>query len=119
MLCDLPTKIVTTISFNIVLYFMTGLRREPSAFFTYLLFIFTTLLTMSMFFRGIATLGRTIHQSMVPIGILTILFVIYTGFVIPEKYMHPWLSWCRYINPVYFSFQSVMINEVSSKLSPD
>lgn len=113
MLCDLPAKLSATVLFNVVLYFMTNLRREPSAFFIYLLFIFTTLMTMSMFFRGIASMSRTMHQSMVPMGILTILFVIYTGFVIPEDYMHPWLSWCRYVNPVYYSFQSVMINEVS------
>lgn len=32
MICDLPAKILTGVSFNLVLYFMTNLRREPGAF---------------------------------------------------------------------------------------
>lgn len=32
MICDLPAKILTSVGFNLVLYFMTNLRREVGAF---------------------------------------------------------------------------------------
>lgn len=62
MLCDLPNKIVTAIVFDLALYFMTNLRREVSAFFVFLLFTFVCTLTISMYFRSIAALSRTLSQ---------------------------------------------------------
>ncbi|KAK7219456.1 hypothetical protein V2G26_007459 [Clonostachys chloroleuca] len=32
-ICDLPSKIISSIALNLTLYFMTNLRREPGAFF--------------------------------------------------------------------------------------
>lgn len=48
MVVDLPYKITNAIIFNLIIYFMTNLRREPGAFFFFLLVSFT--LTMSPFF---------------------------------------------------------------------
>lgn len=62
MICDLPNKILTSLGFNITLYFMTNLRRTPGHFFTFLLFAFTCTLTMSMYFRCIAALSRTLPE---------------------------------------------------------
>lgn len=112
MICDLPNKILTSIGFNLPIYFMTNLSRTPSAFFTFYLFSFTCLLTMSMFFRMVGSLSSTMDQSMAPVANLMLLFIIYAGFIIPAKYMHPWLSWLRWINPVSYTYESLMINEV-------
>lgn len=89
MLCDLPNKILTSIFFNLVLYFMTNLRRTPGAFFTFYLFSFVCLLTMSMFFRLIGAFSRSLAQAMAPAAILILALVIYTGFVVPIRDMHP------------------------------
>lgn len=62
MICDLPNKILTAIGFDLALYFMTNLRRTPGHFFVFLLFTFTCTLTMSMYFRCIAALSRTLAQ---------------------------------------------------------
>ncbi|KAJ8131104.1 hypothetical protein O1611_g2521 [Lasiodiplodia mahajangana] len=48
---------------------------------------------------------------MAPIANLILLFIIYAGFVIPAKYMHPWLGWIRWINPIGYAYESLMINE--------
>ncbi|ORY70232.1 AtrD, ABC-transporter [Pseudomassariella vexata] len=111
MICDLPNKIFTSIGFNLSIYFMTNLRRTPGGFFTFYLFSFTCLVTMSMFFRMVGSLSRTIEQSMAPVANLMLLFIIYAGFVIPAKYMHPWLGWIRWINPIGYAYESLMINE--------
>ncbi|KAK7414106.1 Multidrug resistance protein [Neonectria punicea] len=57
---DLPYKIINAILTNIVMYFMGNLRREPGAFFYFLLMIFTTTLTMSMLFRLIGSVTKSI-----------------------------------------------------------
>ena len=87
MLCDLPNKILTSIFFNLTLYFMTNLRRTPSAFFTFYLFSFMCLLAMSMIFRSIGALSRTLAQAMAPAAVLILALVIYTGFALPPGIM--------------------------------
>ncbi|CAJ2504653.1 Uu.00g120470.m01.CDS01 [Anthostomella pinea] len=111
MLCDLPYKVVNAIIFNLSLYFLTNLRREPGAFFYYLLISFTTVLVMSMLFRTIASLSRTLSQALVPAAILILDLVIFTGFVIPIDYMLSWCRWLNYLDPLAFAFESLMVNE--------
>jgi ATP-binding cassette subfamily G (WHITE) protein 2 (PDR) len=42
MACDLPYKIVNAICFNLVIYFMSNLRREPGRFFFFALISFVS-----------------------------------------------------------------------------
>jgi ATP-binding cassette subfamily G (WHITE) protein 2 (PDR) len=46
---------------------------------------FTLTLTMSMFFRSIASLSRTLSQALAPAAILILALIIYTGFALPVK----------------------------------
>ncbi|KAF2830546.1 hypothetical protein CC86DRAFT_162822 [Ophiobolus disseminans] len=115
MLTDMPYKIVNAITFNLVLYFMTNLRREPGPFFFFVLISFTLTLVMSMFFRSIAALSRSLVQALAPAAILILGLIMYTGFTIPPNYMLGWSTWIRYINPVSYGFESLMINEFNGR----
>lgn len=64
MLVDMPSKIITALTINLILYFMTNLRREPGAFFLFFLISFTTTMVMSMIFRTIGSSTRTLSQAM-------------------------------------------------------
>jgi ATP-binding cassette subfamily G (WHITE) protein 2 (PDR) len=111
MLTDLPYKIANSIMFNLVLYFMTNLRREPGPFFFFVLISFFLTLTMSMLFRFIASVSRTLAQAMAPAAIIILAIVIFTGFAIPTRYMLGWSRWINYIDPVAYGFEALMINE--------
>ncbi|KAH8660114.1 ABC-2 type transporter-domain-containing protein [Xylariales sp. PMI_506] len=111
MLTDMPYKVVNTILFNLILYFMTNLRREPGPFFFYLLISFMATLVMSMVFRTIASVSRTLSQAMVPASLLILALVIFTGFVVPIDYMHGWCRWINYIDPLAYAFEAIMANE--------
>ena len=110
-LADLPYKVGNAIAFNITLYFMANLRREPGPFFFFLMVTFFLTLTMSMLFRTIGSLSRTLSQAMVPAALLILAIVIYTGFTIPTTYMVGWSRWINYLDPVAYGFESLMINE--------
>jgi ABC-type multidrug transport system permease subunit len=111
MICDIPYKICNCISFNLVLYFMTNLRRTPSAFFTFLIISFVTTLALSMLFRTFGAMSRTLAQALCPSAIIILALMIYTGFVIPPTEMAPWFRWINYIDPIAYAFESLMINE--------
>ncbi|KAL2431395.1 ABC multidrug transporter C [Exophiala dermatitidis] len=115
MLTDMPYKICNTIFFNITLYFMTNLRREPGAFFFFLLISFFLTLVMSMLFRTIASVSRTLSQALAPAAILILAIVIYTGFAIPVNYMLGWARWINYLDPVAYGFEALMINEFHNR----
>ena len=111
MLTDMPYKICNAIISNITLYFMTNLRREPGAFFYFLLITFTATMTMSMVFRSIAALSRQFVLAMTPAAIIMIGLIVYTGFAIPVTYMRGWSRWINYIDPIGYAFESLMVNE--------
>ncbi|KAK4983971.1 Multidrug resistance protein [Elasticomyces elasticus] len=104
-------ELFNAVFFNIVLYFMTNLRREPGAFFFFFLISFFLTLTMSMIFRTIASVSRTLAQAMAPAAISILAIVIYTGFAIPTTYMLGWARWINYLDHVAYGFESLMINE--------
>ncbi|KZV91188.1 hypothetical protein EXIGLDRAFT_676351 [Exidia glandulosa HHB12029] len=111
MLVDMPSKIITSLTINLILYFMTNLRREPGAFFLFLLMSFTCTITMSMIFRTIGSSTRTLSQAMPGSSLMILAMVIYTGFAIPIRDMVPWFRWINYINPIAYAFENLMVNE--------
>ncbi|KAG9986496.1 pleiotropic drug resistance protein, ABC superfamily, partial [Aureobasidium melanogenum] len=118
MLTDMPYKIMNAIIFNLTLYFMTNLRRAPGPFFFFLLVSFFLTLTMSMLFRTIASVSRTLSQAMAPAAILILAIVIFTGFTIPTRYMLGWSRWINYLDPVAYGFEALMINEFHDRNFP-
>lgn len=97
---------------------MTNLRREPGPFFFFVLVSFLLTLNMSMIFRSLAALSRTLAQAMVPTALFILMVIIYTGFVIPVKYMYNWNRWLCYLNPVYYGVESLMANEFHEQEYP-
>ncbi|KAH8834333.1 ABC-2 type transporter-domain-containing protein [Flagelloscypha sp. PMI_526] len=115
MLVDIPAKIITALTVNLTLYFMANLHRTPAAFFTFLLFTFFTTLTMSSVFRTIASFSRSLGEALTPASLMILALIIYTGFTIPPTYMVPWFKWIRYINPISYAFESLMVNEFDGR----
>jgi ABC-type multidrug transport system ATPase subunit len=111
LVVDLPIKVIRISIFTVVLYFMANLRREAGAFFTHYLFLLTAVLAMSGLFRSIGALTKTVGQAMAIAGVIVLCIVVYTGFTLPQPYMHPWLSWIRWINPIYYTFEGLVANE--------
>lgn len=118
MIVDLPSKAIIAVFFNLILYIMTNLRRTPGHFFIFFLISITTTLTMSNIFRSIGAVSRTLSQAMVPSSIFMLALVIYTGFTIPVRDMHPWFRWINYLNPIAYAFEAVMVNEFDNREFP-
>lgn len=115
---DLPVKILRCSIFSVILYFMTNLRREASAFFVFYLFLLTAVLTMSGIFRSLAACTKTIGQAMSLAGIMVLCIVVYTGFTLPQAYMRPWFAWIRWVNPIFYAFEALISNEFHGRDFP-
>ncbi|OAA51503.1 ATP-binding cassette transporter ABC1 [Metarhizium rileyi] len=115
IVADIPVKFVTAVAFNLVLYFLADLRREPGPFFLYFLITYVSIFVMSAVFRTMAAATKTVSQAMTLSGVLVLALVIYTGFAITVPLMHPWFSWIRWINPVFYAFEILVANEFHNR----
>ncbi|TEA17298.1 ZEB2-regulated ABC transporter 1 [Colletotrichum sidae] len=111
IVADIPIKFITATCFNLTLYFLAGLRREPGQFFLYFLITFISVFVMSAVFRTMAAITKTISQAMMLAGVLVLALVIYTGFVVRIPQMVDWFGWIRFINPIFYAFEILIANE--------
>jgi ATP-binding cassette subfamily G (WHITE) protein 2 (SNQ2) len=103
----------------IIMYFMTGLDVDVSKFFIYFLFIYITTFCVTSLYRMFAALSPTIDDAVRFAGIALNLLIIYTGYVIPKPQLltdYIWFGWIYWINPVAYSFESVLANEFSDRI---
>ncbi|KAL4814376.1 ABC-2 type transporter-domain-containing protein [Aspergillus spinulosporus] len=108
---DVPVKFLLAVAFNIIMYFLANLRREPAQFFIYFLMSFTVMFVMSAVFRTMAAVTKNAAQAMGLAGVLMLALVVYTGYVLPVPSMHPWFEWIHYLNPIYYAFEAMIANE--------
>ncbi|KAK0644699.1 ABC-2 type transporter-domain-containing protein [Cercophora newfieldiana] len=111
IVADLPIKFMTATVFNLVVYFLAGLRRTPDQFFLYFLVSYVSTFVMSAIFRTLAAITKTVSQAMALAGVLVLALVNFTGFTQPPPQMHPWFGWIRWINPIFYAFEIVVANE--------
>ncbi|KAF9876534.1 ABC multidrug transporter [Colletotrichum karsti] len=113
MLVDLPYKLLNALAINVPIYFMTNLRREdPGPFFFFLLLSFTITVSMSMIFRFLGSITKTIAQALAPSSIILLVLMLFSGFAIPQAYLHDWIGWLRWVNPVFYAQESLALNEL-------
>ncbi|KAL1612757.1 Multidrug resistance protein [Paraconiothyrium brasiliense] len=65
-----------------------------------------------------ASITKTIAQALAPSSIILMGLVLYTGFAIPVADMRGWASWIRYLNPISYGFESVIVNEFNGRQFP-
>jgi ABC-type multidrug transport system ATPase subunit len=118
VISDIPVKFALSVVFNIILYFLAGLKREASNFFLYFLITFIITFVMSAIFRTLAAVTKTISQAMGLAGVMILVLVVYTGFVLPVPSMHPWFEWIHYLNPIYYAFEILIANEFHGREFP-
>lgn len=73
---DIPVKFMQAVFFNIILYFMSGLRREAAQFFLYFLITYISTFVMSAVFRTLAACTKTVSQAMALAGVLVLALVV-------------------------------------------
>ncbi|KAI1082600.1 ATP-binding cassette transporter [Whalleya microplaca] len=109
-LADIPWKAIFII-YSLPIYWMVNLKREAGPFFIWYLTLYVSLIALGVMFRTIAVFTTTPTRAVLPVGIMMNSIIIYTGFYINPPGMKVWLGWFRYLNPMYYALESVMLNE--------
>jgi len=108
---DIPVVMVQVTCFSLILYFMSNLQVDAGKFFTFWIVVNASTLCFIQLFRMVGALcGRFGTASQVS-GLLSTIFFVYSGYLIPYKKMHVWFRWIFYLNPGAYAFESLMANE--------
>ncbi|KAI0377720.1 ATP-binding cassette transporter [Hypomontagnella monticulosa] len=110
IIADIPWKVIFVL-YNLPIYWLVNLRREAGPFFIWFLTLYVSFISMGVVFRTIAVFTTTATRAILPVGILMNSLIIYMGFYVAPPGMKVWLGWLRYLNPIYYGFESVMLNE--------
>ena len=111
LVADMPFGIPRSTIFVIIVYFMSGLHRSAAAFFTAWLIVLVSYYVFRCLFTLFGVVTRNFYTAARLAAIVMTVLVLWAGYVIPQFIMARWLFWISYINPVYYAFEGVMINE--------
>ncbi|EKG22387.1 ABC transporter-like protein [Macrophomina phaseolina MS6] len=118
MMTQWPLKLANVAIFSVIIYFLANFKREAGPFFLFTLFNFLISVTMSGFFRTVATLVDTVEAGLGFAGLLMLPLAVYAGYVIPRPSMHPWFKWISYMNPIYYAIEAQMVVEFHGRQAP-
>ncbi|KAG0663045.1 ATP-binding cassette transporter snq2 [Maudiozyma exigua] len=103
-----PFRMIGLTSFLIIIYFLAGLHRTPSAFFIVYLFLIMCSESINGMFQMVAAGCDTLAQAHSIAGILMMSISMYSTYMIQLPSMHPWFKWISYILPIRYAFESML-----------
>ncbi|KAG0695928.1 P-loop containing nucleoside triphosphate hydrolase protein [Suillus ampliporus] len=108
---DIPITLITQLGFAVILYFLVGLQRSAAQFFVFYLVVFLMSQTMKSLFRAIAASFKTLSSALAVSGIVIVLISLYDGFTIPWPTAPTCLRWIMWLNPLWWGFGALVVNE--------
>ncbi|KAI0137500.1 ABC-2 type transporter-domain-containing protein [Xylariales sp. AK1849] len=113
---DIPVILFQISIFSIVLYFMVGLTMSAGAFFTYWVILLATTMCVTAMFRSIGASFSSFDGASKVSGLVIMVAVMYTGYMIQKPQMHPWFVWLFWIDPLAYAFDALLSNEFHGKV---
>ncbi|XP_071829121.1 broad substrate specificity ATP-binding cassette transporter ABCG2-like isoform X2 [Apostichopus japonicus] len=112
VVCDLlPLRLLPTILFSTIAYWMMGLKPEVDAYFIY---VFTIVLT-SFVATGIAfALSSTFKERAIATivsGLIYILSMIFGGVLVNISSLPDWIEWIQYLSLFRYTINALSVNE--------
>lgn len=111
LLADFPFGIPRNTLFILILYFMSGLYRSASAFFTAWFIVLIGYYSFRALFTFFGAVTRDFYGAARLAAVVMTMLVLWAGYVIPQASMARWLFWISYLNPVFYAFEALMVNE--------
>lgn len=73
---------------------------------------------MTALFRAVGAASTTFDAASKISGFLVGALIIYTGYMIQKKHMHPWFVWIYWIDPMAYAFSALLSNEFHDTVIP-
>jgi ATP-binding cassette, subfamily G (WHITE), member 2, SNQ2 len=111
-LIDLPLIAFQHVVFILPFYFLTRLQVDAGKFFFFYLTLFLSTVNFSNLLRMFAYYLETLDDCFRYGGFSCTVLLLFAGFLIPAKDMKPYFGWLHWINPMYYGFENLFLNEL-------
>ncbi|KAK4120366.1 hypothetical protein N657DRAFT_693082 [Parathielavia appendiculata] len=110
-LIDLPLIAFQHVIFIIGFYFLARLQLEAGKFFFFYLTLFVSTVCFSNLLRMFASYVGTLDDCFRYGGFSCTVLLLFAGFLIPPVDMTAAFGWLHYINPMYYGYENLFVNE--------
>ncbi|CDF34514.1 unnamed protein product [Chondrus crispus] len=110
---DVVIEIARSSCFLIPLYLMAGMSLGGSAqrLLYAVLIVSVVSLIMIALTRFLVAVFDDSESAQGVGGILTIILILFTGFMKPPQLIDEWIKWLYWINPLHYAFEALLLNE--------
>ncbi|CAH0037575.1 unnamed protein product [Clonostachys solani] len=108
---DIPIVLIQVTCFSLILYFMGGMQEDAGKFFTFWIVVVANTLCFGQMFRAIGAIFDHFGTASFISGLISTIFFVYGGYLIPFQKMRPWFRWIFYLNPGAYAFEALVANE--------
>ncbi|UJR24857.1 hypothetical protein I4U23_006226 [Adineta vaga] len=112
LICDLlPMRLIPSIIFSIITYFMTGFQVSINRFLIYLLTIFISTVFGSAICFFVASFIPIFVVSLIVVVFIFVLMMVFSGFLIDLQSIFSFLRWLQWISAFRYATNLLTINE--------
>ncbi|KAH6757589.1 hypothetical protein C2S51_038737 [Perilla frutescens var. frutescens] len=108
---ELPSLLVQTLIYGVIVYAMIGFQWTLVKFFWYLFFMYFTLLYFTLY--GMMTVAVTPNHNIAAIvsSAFYALWNLFSGFIIPKTRMPVWWRWYYYVCPISWTLYGLVASQ--------
>ncbi|KAM8971160.1 broad substrate specificity ATP-binding cassette transporter ABCG2 isoform X1 [Sarcophilus harrisii] len=107
----LPMRMLPSIIFTCITYFMLGLKQEVGAFFIMMFTLMMVSYTASSMALAIAAGQSVVSVANILMTIAFVFMMIFAGLLVNLRTIVPWLSWLQYFSIPRYGYTALQHNE--------
>ena len=113
---DLPLSIFITFIFNVITYFMTGLRKSAVHFGWFVLIMQLVMLNSYSMCMFVSNISKNYQVANLIAPVFMVLYLLPSGFMINLNSLPVYWRWMKYISFFRFGFESLVVNEFNGEM---
>jgi len=115
VLCDsIPMRVIPPLLMGCITYYMVGLNPTIEAFLFFLLILVLVSLAASSMCMMISASTPSLSLGNLIAILLLLFFMLFGGFLVNKRSMPWFVGWLRWLSFMNYSFEVVMVNELST-----
>ncbi|CAF4190505.1 unnamed protein product, partial [Adineta steineri] len=112
LICDLlPMRVIPSLVFSIICYFMTGLQRTTIKFLIFLLTIFMANVFGSAMCFFIAATIPVFAVALIVLVLVFVIMMVFSGFLVELTSVFSFLRWIKWMSAFRYASNVLTINE--------
>eukprot|EP00921_Rhytidocystis_pertsovi_P018130 GHVQ01028598.1.p1 GENE.GHVQ01028598.1~~GHVQ01028598.1.p1 ORF type:complete len:300 (-),score=24.31 GHVQ01028598.1:169-1068(-) len=110
-IADLPYQQLPPLLQMVFVYWMSGMRRDATAFFVFLMVNSVCVFASSGYMYLVSTVTPNMFVGNLVAPLLLMIFMLLSGFYLSDSSIPPWIGWLRYASFLRFTFFALSGNQ--------